>query len=135
MSPELLIFLITAKSYQNHSPIVLKLRYQYGGIYIEDVYPTSDISSGAPLTLPVSRESLETIIRQLVKTYKSSIEIRTGTVVGLTKSANASDLIQGVSIRSPAAGEDLQEEEAAFIIGSSAHLENKLLIPAKTSTL
>ncbi|KAG8896759.1 hypothetical protein FRB99_008675, partial [Tulasnella sp. 403] len=98
-------------------PSVVKTKLQLGGIYTEDPYTTNDINSGAPVTLILTRETFETLLRKLVRNSKSNIYIKTGTITGFKKAEDGSNTLRGVTVRTPDGKETF--EPASLVVDSS----------------
>ncbi|KAG8993688.1 hypothetical protein FRB90_000621 [Tulasnella sp. 427] len=75
---------------------VMRLIFRYGGVYTEDPYTNVTIKEGVPLTLNITREATETLIRRSLKQSRSNVTFKTGTVTGFIRDG---DRLGGVSVR------------------------------------
>ncbi|KAG8864045.1 hypothetical protein FRB96_006918 [Tulasnella sp. 330] len=79
-------------------------------------FENDDITSGAPLTLSISRETWEILVRRCVKNSRSNIKFVTGTVVGVRATLDARNKrLEKVLIRTDASGE-VDEVEARLVV-------------------
>ncbi|KAG8878549.1 hypothetical protein FRB97_002418 [Tulasnella sp. 331] len=86
-------------------------------------FEEDDIKNGAPLTLPLSREAYEVLVRRCVKNSRPNIKFVTGTVTGVTAyTAHSGKGLHRVLFRTDVFGET--EEIAKLvvvIVGIGAH--------------
>lgn len=75
-----------------------------------------DIHSGAPLTLAVSRQTFEILLRRLVKSDRPNVQFLMGTVTGVGKADHEEHKTDKVFIRN-AAGEIITEL-AELVVGT-----------------
>ncbi|KAG8893437.1 hypothetical protein FRB99_001945, partial [Tulasnella sp. 403] len=100
-----------------YRPNVLKIKLRYGGVYVEDPFLTNDPDSGAPLSLSLTRDAYETMLRRLVKTTLGNVEIRTATVTGFKSAEDGSNMLRGVTLRDADGNE--KDEYAAFVVDAT----------------
>ncbi|KAG8875817.1 hypothetical protein FRB97_004705 [Tulasnella sp. 331] len=82
-------------------------------------FENDDITSGAPLTLSISRETWEILVRRCVKNSRSNIKFVTGTVVGVRATLDARNKrLEKVLIRTDASGE-VDEVEARLVVDAA----------------
>ncbi|KIO18264.1 hypothetical protein M407DRAFT_32070 [Tulasnella calospora MUT 4182] len=90
---------------------VMRINLRYGGIYFED--PHRDADDKKALTLGITREATETLIRRSLRLSRPNVTFKTGTV---TRFIREGDRLGGVVVRTEA-GE--VEEWADFIVDAS----------------
>lgn len=88
----------------------MRVRLRYGGIYSED--PHHDANDKRGLTLGITREAAETLIRKSLRLSRPNVTFKTGTV---TRFIREGDRLGGVAVRTEA-GE--VEERADFVVGT-----------------
>ncbi|KAG8913449.1 26S proteasome regulatory subunit 8, partial [Tulasnella sp. 417] len=98
--------------YFDFSPTVslMRIKLRYGGVYSED--PHHDAGDQRALTLGVTREAAETLIRRCLRLTRPNVTFKTGTV---TKFIREGDRLGGVAVRTQG-GE--VEEWADFVVGT-----------------
>ncbi|KAG9047419.1 hypothetical protein FS837_002275 [Tulasnella sp. UAMH 9824] len=87
---------------------VMRVRLRYGGIYSKDPHHDADDKRG--LTLGITREAAETLIRKSLRLSRPNVTFKTGTVTRLIREGNR---LGGVAVRTEA-GE--VEERADFVV-------------------
>lgn len=92
-------------------------RFQCAGVYVEDPYTTTDVNSGVPLTLPLTRDALETMIRRLVRESRPNVEFYAGSVTSL-KASDEGRLVRGVEYRRPDG--EVKEEDGDIYLGAGS---------------
>lgn len=90
----------------------MRIKLIYGGIYTED--PQHDADDQNPLTLGITRETAETLIRKSLRLSRSNVTFKTGTV---TRFLRNGDRLGGIVVRTET-GE--LEEWADFVVGARA---------------
>ncbi|KAG9047422.1 hypothetical protein FS837_002278 [Tulasnella sp. UAMH 9824] len=90
---------------------VTRLKLRYGGVYYED--PHYDADDSRALTLGITREAAETLIRKSLRLGRPNVTFKTGTVTGFIREG---DHLGGITVRTEA-GE--VEERADFVIDAS----------------
>ncbi|KAG9047421.1 hypothetical protein FS837_002277 [Tulasnella sp. UAMH 9824] len=90
---------------------VMRMRLRSGGIYYED--PHHDANDKNALTLGITREAAETLIRRSLRLSRPNAAFKTGTV---TRFIRESDRLGGVAVRTEA-GE--VEERADFVVDAT----------------
>ncbi|KAG8897825.1 hypothetical protein FRC00_003768, partial [Tulasnella sp. 408] len=90
---------------------VTRLKLRYGGIYSED--PHYDADDPRALTLSITREAAETLIRKSLRLSRPNVTFKTGTVTGFIREG---DRLGGIAVRTEA-GE--VEERADFVVDAS----------------
>ncbi|KAG8846693.1 hypothetical protein FRB96_001929 [Tulasnella sp. 330] len=85
----------------------------------------NDITSGAPLSIPLSRAGYETLLRRLVKKSRPNVEFSAGTVIAVrdAKDALQSNTLDRVVVRNPSIltldGGNLNEVQARLVIDAT----------------
>lgn len=90
--------------------IVTRLKLRYGGVYSED--PHYDANNPRALTIGITREAAETLIRKSLRLSRPNVTFKTGTVTGFIREG---DHLGGIAVRTEA-GE--VEERADFVVGA-----------------
>ncbi|KAG8881395.1 hypothetical protein FRB98_004375 [Tulasnella sp. 332] len=88
--------------------------FECGGVKCPEVYRPAD--SHAPMVVPATRETFETLIRRLVMKYKPNVSFLTGTVTGFEREAVSGRKLSGVTVNT-SGGEKF--EPAAFVVDAT----------------
>ncbi|KAG8895307.1 hypothetical protein FRC00_007625, partial [Tulasnella sp. 408] len=88
----------------------MRIKLRYGGVYYEDLL--EDVGDKKSLTLGITREAAETLIRRSLRLSRPNVAFKTGTVTGFIRDG---DRLGGVAVRTEA-GE--VEERADFVVGA-----------------
>ncbi|KAG8899367.1 hypothetical protein FRC00_001523 [Tulasnella sp. 408] len=105
----------------------MRIKLIYGGIYTED--PQHDADDQKALTLGITRETAETLIRKSLRLSRSNVTFKTGIV---TKFLGKGDRLGGIAVRTET-GE--VEEWADFVVGArTPNVRTSLEVSANFNT-
>lgn len=90
----------------------------------ETAYNEDDLKSDAPLSLAISREAYETLLRRLVKNGRTNVEFLSGTVTAVHRGKDGSgNHLDRVTIRTESGS---VQKDAKFVVGKCSPQDSEI---------